>query len=136
MIDDSRECALTFSEMRREIGAAIWLLVAYADMAATGWSASDGDLAVVLGTSTDVVRRWKEKLVQAGLIHVERTGNGETRILIYRDVLFANSVHGAGVLSGADRATVWKESDDLSATDREFLRHCGIQAEESCPNQQ
>ncbi len=86
MIDDGRECALTFSEMRREIGAAIWLLVAYADMAATGWSASDGDLAVVLGTSTDVVRRWKEKLVQTGLIHVERTGNGETRILIYRDI--------------------------------------------------
>ncbi len=78
MSNDSRKSIRTLSEIRKEIGSAIWLFVAYADMAAKGWSAHDDDLAHVLGTSTLTILRWKIKLIKTGLISVEQAQSGQT----------------------------------------------------------
>ncbi len=90
MSNDRRKSIRTLSEIRKEIGSAIWLFVAYADMAAKGWSAHDDDLAHVLGTSTLTILRWKIRLIESGLISVEQAQSGQTIIVVPRDVLYAN----------------------------------------------
>ena len=64
MSNDRRKSIRTLSGLRKEIGSAIWLFVAYADMAGKGWSASDDDLACALGTSTVTILRWKIRLIE------------------------------------------------------------------------
>ena len=69
MNNETHKPTLDLSEIRKEVGGALWLLVTYADMAAKGWSAHDDDLAHVLGTSTFAILRWKIKLIKTGLIN-------------------------------------------------------------------
>ena len=131
MSNDRRKSIRTLSEIRKEIGSAIWLFVAYADMAGKGWSASDDDLAHVLGTSTFTILRWKIRLIESGLISVEQAQSGETITVVSRDVLQANSFYGASSERGADEPDLGEESASLSTPDREFLRECGIEVEET-----
>ena len=100
-------------------------------MAAKGWSAHDDDLAHVLGTSTFTILRWKIRLIESGLISVEQAQSGQTTIVISRDVLYANSFYRPGDQPGADEPDLGKESASLNASDREFLRECGIEVEET-----
>ncbi len=90
MNNETHKPTLDLSEIRKEVGDALWLLVAYADMAATGWSAHDDDLAHVLGTSTFTNLRWKNRLIESGLISVEQAQSGQTIIVVPRDVVYAN----------------------------------------------
>ncbi len=131
MNNETHKPTLDLSEIRKEVGGALWLLVTYADMAAKGWSAHDDDLAHVLGTSTFTILRWKIKLINTGLISIEDTQDGGTRIVINRDVLFENSFCRAGDQLGADEPDLGEESASLSTPDREFLRECGIAVEET-----
>ena len=131
MSNDRRKSIRSLSEIRKEIGSAIWLFVAYADMAAKGWSAHDDDLAHVLGTSTLTILRWKIKLIKTGLISVEQAQSGQTTIVVPRDVLCANSFYRAGDQLGADEPDLGEESASLNTSDREFLRECGIEVEET-----
>ncbi len=131
MSNDRRKSIRTLSEIRKEIGSAIWLFVDYADMAAKGWSASDDDLACLFGTSTITILRWKIRLIESGLISVEQAQSGQTIIVVPRDVLYANSIHGAGGQLGADEPDMGEESASLNTSDREFLRECGIEVEET-----
>ena len=131
MSNDRRKSIRTLSAIRKEIGSAIWLFVAYADMAGKGWSASDDDLARVLGTSTITILRWKIRLIESGLIRVEQAQSGETITVVSRDVLYANSFFRAGEQLGADEPDLGEESASLSTPDREFLRECGIEVEET-----
>ena len=131
MSNDRRKSIRTLSGIRKEIGSAIWLFVAYADMAGKGWSASDDDLARALGTSTFTILRWKVRLVECGLISVEQAQSGETITVVSRDVLQANSFYRAGDQLGADEPGLGEESASLSTPDREFLRECGIEVEET-----
>ena len=130
MSNDRRKSIRTLSAIRKEIGSAIWLFVAYADMAGKGWSASDDDLARVLGTSTITILRWKIRLIESGLISVEQAQSGETITVVSLDVLYANSFYRAGDQPGADEPDLGEESASLSTPDREFLRECGIEVEE------
>ena len=130
MSNDRRKSIRTLSGIRKEIGSAIWLFVAYADMAGKGWSASDDDLARVLGTSTVTILRWKIRLIKTGLISVEQAQSGETITVVSRDVLYANSFCRAGEQLGADEPDLGEESASLNTSDREFLRECGIEVEE------
>jgi len=131
MSNDRRKSIRTLSGIRKEIGSAIWLFVAYADMAAKGWLASDDDLACLLGTSTITILRWKIRLIESGLISVEQAQSGQTIIVVPRDVLYANSIHRAGDQLGADEPYTGEESASLNTSDREFLRECGIEVEET-----
>ena len=131
MSNDRRKSIRTLSEIRKELGSAIWLFVAYADMAGKGWSASDDDLARVLGTSTITILRWKIRLIKTGLISVEQAQSGETITVVSRDVLYANSFCRAGDQLGADEPDLGEEAASLSIPDREFLRECGIAVEET-----
>jgi len=131
MSNDRRKSIRTLSAIRKEIGSAIWLFVAYADMAGKGWSASDDDLAHVLGTSTFTILRWKIRLIESGLISVEQAQSGETITVVSLDVLYANSFYRAGDQLGADEPDLGEESASLSTPDREFLRECGIEVEET-----
>ncbi len=131
MNNDRRKSIRTLSEIRKEIGSAIWLFVAYADMAAKGWSAHDDDLAHVLGTSTLTILRWKIKLIKTGLISVEQAQSGQITIVVPRDVLYANSFYRPGDQLGADKPDLGEESASLNTSDREFLRECGIEVEET-----
>ncbi len=131
MSNDRRKSIRTLSAIRKEIGSAIWLFVAYADMAGKGWSASDDDLAHVLGTSTFTILRWKIRLIESGLISVEQAQSGQTIMVVSRDVLNANSFYRAGDQLGADEPDLGEESASLSTPDREFLRECGIEVEET-----
>ena len=131
MSNDRHKSIRTLSEIRKEIGSAIWLFVAYADMAGKGWSASDDDLARALGTSTFTILRWKIRLVESGLISVEQAQSGETITVVSRDVLYANSFYRAGEQVGADEPDTGEESANLSTPDKEFLRECGIEVEET-----
>ncbi len=92
MSNNRRKSIRTLSAIRKEIGSAIWLFVAYADMAGKGWSASDDDLARVLGTSTVTILRWKIRLIKTGLISVEQAQSGQTVTVVPRDVVYANGV--------------------------------------------
>ena len=92
MNNETHKPTLDLSEIRKEVGDALWLLVAYADMAAKGCSASDDDLACLLGTSTIPILRWKIKLIKTGLISVEQAQSGQTIIVVPRDVVYANGV--------------------------------------------
>ncbi len=130
MSNGRRKSIRTLSAIRKEIGSAIWLFVAYADMAGKGWSASDDDLARVLGTSTVTILRWKIRLIKTGLISVEQAQSGETITVVSRDVLYANSFCRAGEQLGADEPDLGEESASLNTSDREFLRECGIEVEE------
>ena len=130
MSNGRRKSNRTLSAIRKEIGSAIWLFVAYADMAGKGWSASDDDLARVLGTSTVTILRWKIRLIKTGLISVEQAQSGETITVVSRDVLYANSFCRAGEQLGADEPDLGEESASLNTSDREFLRECGIEVEE------
>ncbi len=131
MSNDRRKSNRTLSEIRKEIGSAIWLFVAYADMAGKGWSASDDDLAHVLGTSSFTILRWKIRLIESGLISVKQAQSGETITVVSRDVLYANSFYRASDQLGADEPDLGGESASLSTPDREFLRECGIEVEET-----
>ena len=131
MNNETHKPTLDLSEIRKEVGDALWLLVTYADMAAKGWSAHDDDLAHVLGTSTFTILRWKIKLIKTGLISVEQAQSGQTTIVVPRDVLCANSFYRAGEQPGADQLDLGEESASLSTPDREFLRECGIEIEET-----
>ncbi len=131
MSNDSRKSIRTLPAIRKEIGSAIWLFVAYADMAAKGWSAHDDDLAHVLGTSKFTILRWKIKLINTDLISIEDTQDGGTSIVINRDVLFENSFCRAGDQPGADEPDLGEESASLDTSDREFLHECGIEVEET-----
>ncbi len=130
MSTERSEPTLDLSEIRQEVGDALWLLVVYSDMAAQRWTASDEDLTCVLGTSTLTIMRWKIRLIETGLISVESAQDGETRIVINRDVLFRNSYSGAGSQQLAEIANTTKEWTSLSTPDREFLHQCGIKVEE------
>jgi len=130
MSNDRRKSIRTLSAIRKEIGSAIWLFVAYADMAGKGWSASDDDLAHVLGTSTFTILRWKIRLIESGLISVEQAQSGETITVVSLDVLYANSFCRAGDQLGAGEPDLGEESASLSSPDKEFLRECGIEVEE------
>ena len=131
MSNGRRKSIRTLSAIRREIGSAIWLFVAYADMAGKGWSASDDDLARVLGTSTITILRWKIRLIESGLISVEQDQSGETITVVSRDVLYANSFCRAGDQLGAGEPDLGEETASLNTPDREFLRECGIEVEET-----
>ena len=131
MNNETHKPTLDLSEIRKEVGDALWLLVTYADMAAKGWSAHDDDLADVLGTSTLTILRWKIKLIKTGLISVEQAQSGETITVVSLDVLYANSFYRAGDQLGADEPDLGEESASLSTPDREFLRECGIEVEET-----
>ena len=131
MNNETHKPTLDLSEIRKEVGGALWLLVTYADMAAKGWSAHDDDLAHVLGTSTLTILRWKIKLIKTGLISVEQAQSGQTTIVVPRDVLYANSFYRAGDQPGADEPDLGEESASLNTSDREFLRECGIEVEET-----
>jgi hypothetical protein len=131
MSNDRRKSIRTLSGIRKEIGSAIWLFVAYADMAGKGWSASDDDLARALGTSTFTILRWKIRLIESGLISVEQAQSGETITVVSRDVLYANSFCRAGDQLGAGEPDLGEESASLNTSDREFLRECGIAVEET-----
>ncbi len=135
MNNETHKPTLDLSEIRKEAGGALWLLVTYADMAAKGWSAHDDDLAHVLGTSTFTILRWKIKLIKTGLISIEDTQDGGTTIVINRDVLFENSLSGTRSqhLTEMINSTGW---GDLSTTDREFLGQCGIKGEEARQHEQ
>ena len=130
MNNETHKPTLDLSEIRKEVGDALWLLVTYADMAAKGWSAHDDDLAHVLGTSTFTILRWKIRLIESGLISVEQAQSGETITVVSLDVLYANSFYRAGDQPGADEPDLGEESASLSTPDREFLRECGIEVEE------
>ncbi len=131
MNHETHKPTLDLSEIRKEVGDALWLLVAYADMAAKGWSAHDDDLAHVLGTSTLTILRWKIKLIKTGLISVEQAQSGQTIIVVPRDVLYANSFYRLGDQPGADEPDLGEESANLNTSDRAFLRECGIEVEET-----
>ena len=135
MNNETHKPTLDLSEIRKEVGGALWLLVTYADMAAKGWSAHDDDLAHVLGTSTFTILRWKIKLIKTGFISIEDTQDGGTNIVINRDVLFENSFSGTRSQHLAEMINS-KGWGDLSATDREFLGQCGIKGEEACQHEQ
>lgn len=136
MSNERHRPTLELDEIRRRIGPAVWLLFAYADIAAQGGSASDDDLAYMLDTSTISILRWKIKLIQTGLISIEDVQDGETRIVINRDVLLRNSYAGAGEKQLPEIANPTKEWTSLSTPDREFLHQCGIKVEEMCPRRQ
>ena len=118
MSNDRRKSIRTLSAIRKEIGSAIWLFVAYADMAGKGWSASDDDLAHVLGTSTFTILRWKIRLIESGLISVEQAQSGETITVVSLDVLYTNSFCRAGEQLGADEPDLGEESASLNTSDR------------------
>ncbi len=131
MNNETHKPTLDLSEIRKEVGGALWLLVTYADMAAKGCSVGDDDLARVLGTSTVTILRWKIRLIESGLISVEQAQSGQTILVVPRDGLYANSIHGASDQLGADEPDLGEESASLNTTDREFLRECGIEVEET-----
>ncbi len=137
MNNETHKPTLDLSEMRKEVGGALWLLVTYADMAAKGCSVGDDDLARVLGTSTVTILQWKIKLINTGLISIEDTQDGGTSIVINHDVLFENSFSGTRSQHLAEmiNSNGWGWGD-LSTTDREFLGQCGIKGEEACQHEQ